>query len=373
MPLQIIREDITKMKVDAIVNAANPRLSGGGGVDGMIHAAAGPQLLEACRALGGCKVGEAKVTPGFRLPAKYVIHTVGPVWQGGDAGEAEQLAACYRSTLTLAQGAGFASVAFPLISSGAYGYPKAEALRVAVETIAAFLLTAEDMTVYLVVFSREAYEVSGKLFSDVKSLIDDAYAREHEDRRNRRSALRESVLADEAAGFKAAPAAAMPREAALPDMAPAVPPPMASAPKAAGHAPRPQKKQNLFATGQLPNWDELVRRTDEGFSGMLLRKIDESGMTDAACYKKANIDRRVFSKIRSNPDYKPSKPTACAFALALELSPKEAEELLTKAGFALSPSQPFDIILRYCFEHGVYNVFEVNEVLFHYDQPLLGG
>jgi len=346
MPLQIIRNDLTKMKVDAVVNAANSSLLGGGGVDGMIHAAAGPDLLEACRKLNGCRPGEAKITPGFKLPARYVIHTVGPIWQGGTQGEAETLADCYRHSLDLAAERKLRSVAFPLISTGAYGYPKAEALRIAVDTIAAWLLDSGDMTVYLVVFSRDAYEVSSKLFSDVRALIDDAYAGKHADNRSERRRYLEEA------------------KSASPNMGYGMPPMGAPMPQVTGKETTPKKR---------PDWAELLRRTDEGFAGMLLRKIDESGMTDAACYKKANIDRRVFSKIRSNPFYKPSKATACAFALALELPEKEAEELLAKAGFALSPSQPFDIVLRYCISHGVYNVFEVNEVLFQYDLPLLGG
>ncbi len=350
MPLQIVRNDVTKMKVDAIVNAANSSLLGGGGVDGMIHAAAGPELLEACRKLNGCMPGEAKITPGYRLPARYVIHTVGPVWQGGSSGEAETLADCYRHSLQLAADRKLRSVAFPLISTGAYGYPKSEALKIAVDTIAEWLLKSGEMTVYLVVFSKDAYEVSSRLFSDVKPLIDEAYVREHEDRME--SSRRRDAM-NAGAGF-ASVKAARPRVSE--------PMPYASS-----------EKTGISDDKQPFDWSQLVLKGDEGFSGMLLRKIDESGLTDVECYRKANIDRRVFSKIRSNPLYKPSKPTVCAFALALELPRKDADEMLAKAGFALSPAQPFDIILGYCLDHGIYNVHEVNEVLFQYDQPLLGG
>ena len=352
MPLEIVRNDITTMRVDAIVNAANNSLLGGGGVDGAIHAAAGKELKEACRLLGGCKTGDAKITPGFRLPARYVIHTVGPIWHGGDQGEKALLISCYRRSLELAKAYHCETVAFPMISAGAYGYPKDQALAVAVDTIGRFLLE-NDMTVYLVVFAREALSISKKLFRDVQEYIDDHYVAEHfhpnmesmrrrmwqEDaRRGQELDLELSQMADAAA-----------------DRAEDRPPMMAPA------APK-----------QAPDWDELLRQTDEGFSGMLLRKIDEKGMTDAECYKKANVDRKLFSKIRINPAYKPSKATVFAFAVALELSLQETREMLGKAGFALSRSSKFDIILQYFIENRNYNVFEINEVLFHYDMPLLG-
>ncbi|RHR10111.1 O-acetyl-ADP-ribose deacetylase [Pseudoflavonifractor sp. AF19-9AC] len=332
MPLHIVRSDITTMRVDAIVNAANESLLGGGGVDGAIHRAAGPDLLKECRTLGGCKTGQAKLTRGYRLPARYVIHTVGPIWRGGTHGERELLVSAYRTSLKLARASQCESVAFPLISAGAYGYPKDQALKVAVDTIGEFLL-ANDMNVYLVIFDRTAYTIGGKLFADIASYIDDRYVEEHtepwEEQRRRSMAW-----ADQA-------------EEEL-------------------RAPSP--------CGAMPgSLDEALGRLDESFSQMLLRKIDEAGITDAQCYKKANIDRKLFSKIRSDIHYKPSKPTAMAFAVALELPLEEAREMLEKAGFAFSHASKFDIIVEYFIARQNYNIFEINEALFAFDQSLLGG
>lgn len=334
MSLQIVRNDITKMKVDAIVNAANSSLLGGGGVDGCIHRAAGPELLAECKTLGGCETGSSKITKGYRLPCKYVIHTVGPRWRDGKHGEREKLVSCYRTSLALAKEHGCETVAFPLISSGIYGYPKDRALKVAIDTISDFLLE-NDMTVYIVIFDRKAYQIGEKLFSDIAAYIDDNYVDEHTDSRSERL-RRMQMLSDE------------PVESSFS----APPPSMAASAK---------------------TLDDALAQIDESFSEMLLRKIDEKGMTDAQCYKKANIDRKLFSKIRSDRLYKPSKPTVLAFAIALELSLDETKDMLVKAGFALSHSNKFDIIIEYFIEHGNYNIFEINEALFAFDQSLLGA
>ena len=330
MPLEIVRNDITKMKVDAIVNAANETLLGGGGVDGCIHRAAGPELLAECRMLGGCRTGEAKITGAYRLPCRYIIHTVGPVWNGGKYGEREQLASCYRTSLALAKEHGCETVAFPPISSGIFGYPKDQALRVAVDTIGEFLLH-NDMTVYIVIFSRTAYQISSKLFADIAEYVDDHYVDAHTDsqreRLRRMSVLESRTLSADAA---AAP----------------------------------------MAVGGL---DSLLAHLDAGFSETLLKLIDRSGKKDAEVYKKANVDRKLFSKIRNNPDYKPSKPTAVAFAIALELSLPETRDLIARAGYALSPSSKFDVIIEYFIMQRDYDIFKINEALFAFDQSLLGA
>lgn len=340
MPLHIVRNDITKMEVDAIVNAANETLLGGGGVDGCIHRAAGDELLAECKTLGGCATGDAKITGGYNLPCKYVIHTVGPIWNGGGYGEREQLISCYRRSLTLAKEHGCETVAFPLISSGVYGYPKAAALMVAVDTITEFLLE-NDMTVYIVVFDKSAYQIGNKLFSDIAEYISDVYVDSHTvDRSENMRMLATSkhskpiVKEDTAVCYEPLMSLAMSKPRSL---------------------------------------DEVVGRLDESFSQMLLRKIDESGLTDAQVYKKANIDRKLFSKIRSDVHYKPSKTTAIAFAIALELSLADTNDMLMKAGYALSHSNKFDVIIEYFIKHQNYNIFEINEALFAFDQSLLGA
>lgn len=341
MPLHIVRNDITKMECDAIVNAANPSLLGGGGVDGAIHAAAGPELLTECRALGGCLPGQAKLTKGYRLPARFIIHTVGPIWQGGHLGEAQTLASCYRNSLELAREAGFASVAFPLISAGAYGYPPEDALQIATHTISEFLLR-EEMTVWLVVYDRKAFQVSKSRMADIAEYIDQRYVDDRFQPR-RRDIYAEAMC--------------------MPSMAPA-------APKAPKRLLRQEKSVAYSASASL---EDLLGQVDESFSQMLLRKIDEKGLTDAQCYKKANIDRKLFSKIRKDVHYKPSKTTAIAFAISLELSLEETRDLLQKAGFALSHSSKFDIIIEYFIRRGIYDIYEINQSLFAFDQVLLGG
>lgn len=331
MPLNIVRNDITKMKVDAIVNAANEKLLGGGGVDGCIHRAAGPELLAECRTLGGCKTGDAKITNGYKLPCKYIIHTVGPVWKGGSNNEKALLESCYKSSLELAVAHKCETVAFPLISSGIYGYPKDQALKVAVDTIGKFLVN-NDLTVYLVVFDTKSFAIGEKLFSAIEQFIDDYYVAEHTETRRRR------VLSDNCCD-----------EMLMPMEIP---------------------KHKAIENGDLENIYDML---DESFSEMLLRKIDESGMTDAQCYKKANIDRKLFSKIRSDKFYKPSKPTVLAFAIALRLPLGETKEMLNKAGFALSHSNVADLIVEFFIIRGNYNIYEINNALFKYDQSTLGA
>lgn len=335
MPFTIVRNDITKMKVDTIVNAANTDLAMGGGVCGAIFKAAGvADLQAACNKLAPIQTGDAVITPGFKLPAKFIIHTAGPVYHGGKSGEEEQLRTCYLNSLKRAVENKCESIAFPLISSGIYGYPKDEALRVATTAIQEFL-GEHELDVYLAVFDKAAFAISKKLLGEVESYVDEHYVAEH--RFSRRELLGVESEALEEANLI---------------------------------------KYNAPSSMQAPivgaGIDNLVGNLDEPFSETLLRLIDAKGKTDVEVYKRANLDRKLFSKIRSNKGYMPSKRTALALALALELSLNETGDLLERAGYALSHSQKFDVIVEYFIVSGNYDIFKINEVLFKYDQPLLG-
>ena len=341
MPLTIIQNDITKMKVDAIVNAANTSLQMGGGVCGAIFNAAGSDRLQnACNFLAPIKTGEAVITQGFNLPAKFIIHTAGPVYKDGERGEEKLLRASYTNSLELATQNGCESIAFPLISSGIFGYPKADALRIATTAIRDYICE-HDIDVSLVVFDKASFEVSKDLLSAVSSFIDENFIDEQ--------ATKSRKLLDiERSAF----------DAALP--------PMASQ-RLAEEATYASEMEYADA-----NLNDLMNNLDEPFSTTLLRLIDASGKKDAEIYRRANIDRRLFSKIRSNAAYAPSKPTVLAFAIALELNLDQTEDLLERAGFALSRSRKFDVIVEYFIQSRKYDIFKINEVLFNYDQPLLG-
>ncbi len=354
MPLNIIRDDLTRVKADALVTAANEWLAGGGGVDGAIHRAAGPELLAECAKLGGCPTGEARITGAGRLPCKFVIHAVGPVWEGGTHGERELLASCYRAALTLAVKHKCKSVAFPLISAGVYGYPKEEALRVAVETIGAFL-RGHELEVTLVLFDAASFQAADSRFADIKSYIDDRYVGEHEDAPNLRSRREREAHAlsllllekdVEVHYHEARPARRRPPKPKAPPPAPAL---------------------------KAVPLETVLGKLAETFSQRLLRLIRERGLTDVEAYRRANVSRKVFSKIRSNKDYHPSRATACAFVIALGLSADEARALLLSAGLALSNASKFDLIVQYFVERGETDVLKVNEALFSFGQPLLGG
>jgi O-acetyl-ADP-ribose deacetylase (regulator of RNase III) len=330
MSLEIVRNDITKMKVDAIVNAANSSLKMGGGVCGAIFHAAGEEELQAeCDGIGSCKVGDAVITGGYHLFAKHIIHAVGPIWQGGKHNEEKLLHDCYRNALNLAQKHELESIAFPLISSGIYGYPKDQAIKVAINAISEFLMEHE-MKVYLVVYDRKAFVLSEKLFSAIEKYIDDHYVEEHTRHESNRVIEQYEYLQTHE---------------------------MVS-------APSPKTKRRSLA--------EVLGHLDESFSEMLLRLIDEKEMTDVETYKRANIDRKLFSKIRSTKSYNPSKATAIAFAIALKLNLDETKDLLGKAGYTLSQSNKFDVIIQYFIEDGNYDIHEMNEVLFAFEQVLLG-
>lgn len=353
MPFEIVRNDITNMCVDAIVNTANPRPVIGSGTDAGIHAKAGPELLKAREKIGNIKVGSCAITGGYGLDADYVIHAVGPVWRGGLFGESKQLRSCYESALKLALENNCQSIAFPLISTGNYGFPKDKALQIAIAAFGEFLLEHE-MQIYLVVFNRDAFRLSEKLFHSVSSYIDEHYVKAKEteeygknfsrayrpsERRRRDWELEEKCLAECDAVEEYAPCYSMPMA-------------------------MPSKSMSL---------KDMLEQEDAGFSETLLKLIDKAGKKDSEIYKIANLSKQHFSKIRNNPDYKPTKQTAIALALALELDLEQTKDLIGRAGYALSNSSKFDLIIRYFIEQKNYNVVEINIALYEFDQSLLGG
>ena len=336
MPFTIVRNNIINVTADAIVNTANPYPIIGDGTDRAIHEKAGPQLLEARKSIGAIAPGQAAITPAYNLDAKFVIHTVGPVWTDGTHNEEKLLEECYRNSLELALENKCKSVAFPLISTGTYRFPKGRALQIATSVISRFVLD-HDMTVYLVVFDKTSFSLSEKLFNDVKSYIDNNYVGHFMEEEYRNDILYSDELHSEIDDhFKVRASGSLLKSAA--------------AAKA--------------------EWGEF--RLEKTFSEMLLQLIADKGLTHAQAYNRANIDRKLFNKIKKNKNYNPSKFTVLAFAIALELTLEETKELMETAGLALSKSNLFDVIVSFFIENSRYDVFELNDVLFEYDLPLLG-
>ena len=378
MPFQIIRADITKVKADAIVNTANPKPVAGRGTDRDIYMAAGyGQLLEARKKIGEITPGEAAVTDAFRLDSEFLIHTVGPKWRGGGYGEAEILASCYRKSLLLAVQLRCESIVFPLIAAGSYGFPKDLALDIALTEFRRFL-TDNEMDITLAVYDRSAYELSAALTDDVRAYIDDRYIEEKQQypvigNAYRREDFREDAAKRPAPGdfLDAYPEDADDffgrSESSVPTGSLLSPEPLASVPL----RPKASASEKQRAARKL-SLKDLISQTGDSFQTRLFRLIDRKDLTDAEVYRKANIDRKLFSKIRCNPDYLPKKKTAVALAMALELNMDDTVDLLGRAGIALSDSSRFDLIIMYCIENRIYDLFTVNALLFEYDQPLLG-
>lgn len=337
MPFFLMSNDITKVEVDAVVNAANTSLLGGGGIDGAIHKVAGPKLLEECKRIGGCPVGEALVTHGYNMPCKYIIHTVGPIWRGGGMEKEEQLYSCYKSSLKLAEIKGCKSIAFPLISSGAYGCPKEKALTIAQKAIRDHLKN-HDMNVFLVLFDKSAVNVSQKLKFDIQSYIDDKYSEEHYPSEAEEQRARFNISGSILFALRNRSA------------------------RYAGVAP----DANIAAILKY------INKPDFSFSQKLFHLIDERGMTDPEVYMRANVSKQVFSKIRRS-DYHPKKNTILALAVALKLSLEETNDLLSYAGYTLSRCDKGDLIVSYYIEHKIFDVDEINIMLLEFDQTLLGS
>ena len=416
MALQIVRNNIINVSADAIVNTANPKVAVGPGVDQAIYQAAGWERLLADREqIGPMKPGEVAYTPAYDLDAKYIIHAIGPAWRGGGHGERETVALCYSRSLELAAKLECDSIAFPLMATGTYGFPKDEALKIAIREISDFLLTHE-MEVLLVVYDKESFEVSGRLFTDIKSYIEEPEIKVAEemrssyrndassslfDRRRRdaergpkaskRSLLRrrreeaeEEPLTPEEHGVGSAldmdtlaPNAEKSKSIvdAFGSVVPDVSGDMLAPEESAASEDRvfsPAAPQISFPTEKM-SLEERLKHLDKTFQEYLFMLIDRKGFEDTEVYKRANIDRKHFSKIRSNKDYKPSKKTALALAIALELGLDETRDLLSRAGLALSPSSTFDKIVEYCIDNGEYDIYEINCILFKYDQDTLGA
>ncbi len=385
MAFQIIKADLTKVKADAIVNSANPEPTYGRGVDSAIYHTAGEELLLKEREkIGVLATGEVAVTPAFALQAKYIIHTVGPVWSGGSSGELIALGACYQNALKKAEELACESIAFPMISTGVYGFPKDLALRTALRTIRDFLdETDSEMEVMLVVYDRSSFQVSADLRNSVAAYLDHQIS-------NISASVMHKAAPSGAAFPGAAPSGAAPSEAAsresrrrqriirdrrrnvVKEEKAEYYMPADDAPTYGAPAPAPGEPLQETAQISVDSLQKRVEHISDTFQQCLLHWIDEKGLKDVDVYKRANIDRKLFSKIRCNVNYAPKKQTAVALAIALELSLDETRDLLKRAGLALSPSNVFDLIIEYCIENELYDIFEINALLFDYNQQTLG-
>lgn len=390
MPFKIVRNDITRVAADAIVNTANPEPTYGSGTDAAVYKAAGEEeLLAARKKIGRITPGECAVTSAFRLPAKYVIHTVGPAWNDGTHGEFETLRSCYRKALLLADQLGCESIAFPLIAAGVYGFPKDKALETALDVIRGHLKDS-DLNVTLVVFNPGAFRIAQDLSERVEAYIDENYVaaqtaaeyggadeermRERREARRRREYAASEAFWNQTVSMEAFEPPAEPK-AAAPKPAAQMPLPSGAAPHTApDHAfSRPAGAASASsAKAKKPSLDEVMKNLGESFQSRLLRMIDERGLADAEVYHRANISKQVFSKIRCSEDYIPKKKTVLALAVGLRLNLDDTKDLLAAAGFTLTNNSLFDVIMSFCIESEMYDIFEINELLFKYGQPYLG-
>ena len=364
MALTIVRNNIVDMETDAIVNTASPHPQYGTGLDTAVYKAAGEeQLLDARAEIGEIPRGEVAVTPGFDLPAKYIIHAVGCWWDGGDKGEEEILRSCYRKSLETAKELGCEDLAIPLISTGNYGFPKKLAMQIATEEINSFLLD-NDMDIYLVVFGKEAFDISEQLMHDVQQYIDEHQVQEL-------SEMEYAANVPDRRRLERAPYTGSVTNIDIPDEEELI---LKRAPKMMApmevYEDEAESGESVDAMriSEMPDFGEVGK----SFRDKLFDLIDERGLTDPEVYKKANISRKLFSKIRSLDPYTPKKETILALAIALELDLDETQDLLSRAGYTLSPSYVFDLIVRYFIEKGEYDIFTINEILYGYDQKLLG-
>lgn len=358
MSWNIVRGDIARVSADAVVNAANSGLKQGSGVCGAIFAAAGEdELRRACDKIGHCDTGSSVITPAFHMNARYIIHTVGPVWVDGQQGEEELLRSAYRSALTLAKKYDCHSIAFPLISAGIYGYPKEQALQIALESFAEFLQSC-DMDLTLVIYDHSNPLSNRRVYTSVGDYLKERnggkdFSNSPKSAREPKPGKPSQNRKEVRYSYKIAEAPEIEWDE-LEDICCA---------------------SSAHPVGAAPDMDELKRRIaeqDASFSATLFRMIDERGLSDVEVYKGANLDRKLFSKLR-HEDYRPSKYTVVALAISMKLSLKETKDLLSRAGLAFSPNSTFDIIVEYFLENRIFDIFVINEVLFDFDQHLLGA
>ena len=347
MPLKIIRNDITKVSADAIVNTANPKPIFASGTDKAIYEAAGAdKVLKERKKIGEIARGEVAITPAFSLSAKYIIHTVGPSWHDGTQGEFEILRSCYHKSLLQAIELKCESIAFPLIATGVYGFPKDKALQIAISEISEFLFQYE-MMVYLVVFDDKSFQLSNNIMGNVQSFIDSHYVKTKRNTEYSRRRTREPYEEFE--------------DVELMEMA--------------MKCDLDESCDNMldFAPIQMPlSLDDQFENMGGTFQEKLFEIIDYRGYTNIEVYTRANLDRKHFSKIQCNVNYHPSKTTAMALCIALKLDLDESKDLLARAEWAFSPNRKMDLIVMNAIVNREYNINQINAILFQYGQECLG-
>lgn len=372
MPFHLIQGDLIKQQTDAIVNPANSSLLMGGGVCGLIFTAAGIEEMEnACGAIGHCSPGSAVITPGFALPASFVIHAVGPVWQGGGSGEAEILAQAYRSSLALAAAHSLKSISFPLISSGIYGYPKNQAIQIAIGAIRDFLAEEEDLEVFLVLHDRDSIQASRKIDPELTEYIRFNYEGEE----SFSQLFQQEIARAEAMGAEIWNM--LPEET---EAGPLIYRDMSQAPSRKSSFRRSQeekfrKKMELPPSHSMKreyaSLDDVLQMPKLTFTEALLKHMDTRGLRDPEVYHRANLDRKLFNKIVNNKGYQPNRRTAMAICVGLQLDLEAAEELLRKAGFAFSDASIADLVYRYNIQKGQYDIIEIECQIYDIQQEAI--
>ena len=367
MAFKIVRNDITKMKVDAIINTANEAPVYGDGVDTAVYEAAGvDELLAERRKIGFMNEGEVAITPGFNLPAKYIIHAVSPFYEDGESGEEELLRSCYKKSLKLAYENRCESIAFPLIATGSFGYPKEEGMRIAVDEINAFLLR-HDMLIYLVVFDTEATRLGLNLYPDLEAYIDHNYVcerREVEYGDGYFGSVRKDAPGYDAYRIeceRVEKAVKHPKEdiaeycvksASMPDM-----------------CEMSDDAYEDFLEGNESALKERMAHMSDTFQQYLMYLIGLRGLSNSEVYKRAIITKQLFSKIKLNEEYHPDKSTAMRLCVGAKLNLDETKDLLARAGYALSPCDKRDIIFSFFIEHEVFDMIEIDIALEEHGLP----